>query len=156
MKKYNYSKKKFITGISIIILILLSASAYLICIMNSYYTRFGISGMILCFGIYIVLSLLRDYHTPIKIYADYFTISVYGKIYPIYFNNVLSIKHFGVSGLPFADSLIITQKNGKKIGIDFVFEDYLELWTIIIERSTQSNSHIIIKDSVKKRMKKLR
>ena len=58
MKSYNYNKTKFIIGIILIGAILLCSAIILIFTTSSYYTRFGMSGMVVFFGIYIITSAL--------------------------------------------------------------------------------------------------
>lgn len=154
MKSYNYSKTKFIIGITLIGIILLCSAMVLVFTTSSYYTRFGMSGMIICFGVYIIVSMIRDYKTPTMVNDSYFLISFYGKKHQIYYKDIVSIKHIGINGLAFCDALVIECSNGQKIGVDFVFEKYLELWDLIIDNAQKNNPNVEIHDSIRKRMKK--
>lgn len=153
MKSYNYNKTKFIFGIIIICTILLCAALILMFTTSSYYTRFGMSGMIICFGIYIVVSMICDYKFPAQANDNYILISSYGNKHEIYYKDIISIKHVGIRNLAFCDALVIECTDGKKIGVDFVFDNYLELWNSIIDNALKINPNIEIHDSIKKRMK---
>lgn len=152
MKSYNYNKTKFIIGIILISNILLCSAIILIFTTSSYYTRFGMSGMIICFGIYIITSMVHDYKFSTRVNDSFILISSYGNKHEIYYKDIISIKHIGIRHIVFCDSLVIECNNGQKIGVDFVFDNYLELWNLIIDNAQKNNPKIEIHDSIRKRM----
>lgn len=154
MKKYNYNKTKFIVGIILIGVILLCSALILMFTTSSYYTRFGMSGMIFCFGIYIITSMANDYKFSTEVNDSYVLISSYGNKHKIHYKDIISIKHMGIRHIAFCDALVIECSNGQKIGVDFVFENYLELWDLIIENAQKNNPNVEIHDSIRKRIKK--
>ncbi|MEG2081280.1 MAG: hypothetical protein RRZ68_06950, partial [Oscillospiraceae bacterium] len=77
-----------------------------------------------------------------------------GTKYETTFNSIISIDYNGIPHSIIADCLILTFNSCGKITIDSSYEDYFELWSLLIEYSEQENSRVIIRDAVKKRMKK--
>ena len=152
MKSYKYNKTKFIVGIILIGTILLCSAIILIFTTSSYYTRFGMSGMIFCFGIYIITSMVNDYKFSTEVNDSYVLISSYGNKHKIHYKDIVTIKHIGIRHIAFCDSLVIECSNGKKVGVDFVFDNYLELWSLIINNSQKTNPNVKIHNSIKKRM----
>ena len=152
MKSYKYNKTKFIVGIILIGTILLCSAIILIFTTSSYYTRFGMSGMIFCFGIYIITSMVNDYKFSTEVNDSYVLISSYGNKHKIHYKDFVTIKHIGIRHIAFCDSLVIECSNGKKLGVDFVFDNYLELWSLIINNSQKTNPNVKIHNSIKKRM----
>ncbi|MBR5321462.1 MAG: hypothetical protein IKU41_06445 [Clostridia bacterium] len=152
MRTYKYNKTRFVIGIMLIGLICLCSAIILIFTTSSYYTRFGMSGMIVCFGIYIITSMIHDYKSSTKVNDISILISSYGKKYEISYKEIISIKYLGIRHIAFCDALVIECSNGQKIGVDFVFENYFELWNLIIENAQKNNPNVKIHDSIKKRM----
>ena len=154
MKSYNYSKKRLIFNIITCILMFGSVSWYLICDMNSYFTRFGMTGFIISFGFYIIHLMIKDYKCPLTLGEDYIELSTYGVRRKINYSQIATIKHTGLSHFIFWDSLGIICKDGTGIGIESTYENYLELWASIIENAQKINPNIEIHDSIRKRIKK--
>ena len=98
--------------------------------------------------------MANDYKFSTEVNDSYVLISSYGHKHKIHYKDIISIKHMGIRHIAFCDALVIECSNGQKIGVDFVFENYLELWDLIIENAQKNNPNVEIHDSIRKRMKK--
>ena len=152
MKTYTYSKKRLIINVITCVLMFGFASWYLIYDMNSYFTRFGMTGFLISFGFYVIYLMIKDYKCPLILGENFIELSTYGVRHKINYSQIVTIKHAGLSRFIFWDSLGIICKDGKGIGIESVYENYLELWDSIIENAQKNNPNIEIHDSIRKRM----
>ena len=152
MKIYNYSKKRLTFDIIAYVLIITISSLYFKHNMNSDFAHYCVISLV-SFGIYITLVMIKDYEFPLVLNVNYIELSVYGRYHKIDYNLIASIRHSGFSHYIFWDRLIIVCKDGKKICVESVYENYLELWNSIIEYAQKTNPNIEIHDSIKKRMK---
>ena len=128
------------------------ASGYLIYDMNSYFTRFGMTGFLVLFGIYIIRLMIKDYKCPLTLGENYIELSTYGVRHKINYSQFSTIKHMGVRQFIFWDSLTIVCKDGQKIGVESAYENYFELWSSIIDNAQKNNPNVEIHNSIKKRM----
>ena len=127
-------------------------SGYLIYEMNSYFTRCGMTGFLIYFGFYVIHLMIKDYKCPLTLDENYIEISTYGTRHKINYCQISTIKHMGISHFIVWDSLAIVCKDGQKIGVESAYENYLELWNLIIENAQKNNPNVEIHDSIKKRM----
>ena len=152
MKTYNYSKKRLVFNIIVCVLMFGLASGYLIYDMNSYFTRFGMTGFLVLFGIYMIRLMIKDYKCPLTLGENYIELSTYGVRHKINYSQFLTIKHMGIRQFIFWDSLTIVCKDGQKIGVESAYENYFELWSSIIDNAQKNNPNVEIHNSIKKRM----
>lgn len=156
MKTYTYSKKRLIINVITCVLMFGFASWYLIYDMNSYFTRFGMTGFLISFGFYVIYLMIKDYKCPLTLDENYIELSTYGVRHKINYSQIATIKHMGHSRFIFWDSLTIICKDGQKIGVESAYKNYFELWNSIIDNAQKVNPNIEIHDSIRKRMKKLK
>lgn len=154
MKSYNYSKKRLIFNIIACVLMFGIVAWYLICDMNSYFTRFGMTGFLISFGFYVIHLMIKDYKCPLTLDENCIELSTYGVRHKINYNQIVTIKHAGLPHFIFWDSLVIVCKDGQRIGVESAYENYLDIWDLIIENAQKNNPNVEIHDSIRKRMKK--
>lgn len=152
MKKYTYRKNRLIVNIITCVLMFGIASWYLIYYMNSYFTRFGMTGFLILFGFYVLDLMIKDYKYPLILGKNCIELSTYGVKRKINYSQIATIKHMGFSHFIFWDSLTIICKDGQKIGVESVYENYFELWNSIIDNAKKINPKVEIHDSIRKRM----
>lgn len=149
---YTYSKKRLILNIVTYVLMIGIVSLYLIYDMNSYFTRFGMTGFLILFGFYVIQLMVKDYKYPLKLSEKCIELSTHGVRHRINYSQIATIKHTGLSHFVFWDSLTIICKDGQKIGIESAYEDYFELWNSIINNAQKINPNIEIHESIRKRI----
>ncbi len=152
MKTYNYGKKRLVFNIIVCVLMFGLASGYLIYDMNSYFTRFGMTGFLVLFGIYVIRLMIKDYKCPLTLGENYIELSTYGVRHKINYSQISTIKHMGLSHFIFWDSLTIVCENGQRIGVESAYENYFEIWNLIIDNAQKSNPNLEVHDSIIKRM----
>ena len=67
--KFLHMFKYFL--ISLCVLMFGFASWYLIYDMNSYFTRFGMTGFLISFGFYVIYLMIKDYKCPLTLDENY-------------------------------------------------------------------------------------
>lgn len=101
----------------------------------------------------IIEGIYQDYKFPAKANDSYFLISFRGKIYEIYYKDIVSIRRYThVRHLSGADGLLIKCSNGMKVGIDVAYDNYLEFWSLVIDNAQKENPNVEIHKNVKKRI----
>lgn len=154
MIEFKHIKMPIIINIAIILPVVIVASVYLALTTHSYFVKYGMSGMIISIGVYTIWFLIKDYKSNLSIDNNKLIVTSQGTKYETTFNSIISIDYNGIPHSIIADCLILTFNSYGKITIDSSYEDYFELWSLLIEYSEQENSRVIIRDAVKKRMKK--
>lgn len=154
MIEFKHIKMPIIINIVLILPVVIVASVYLVLTTHSYFIKFGMSGLICSIGAYTIWFLIKDYLSTLSINNQNLIVTSQGIKYEVTFNSVVSIDYNGIAHSIIADCLILNCESHGKILIDCSYENYFDLWSQIIAYSEQANSRVVIRDSVRKRMKK--
>ena len=91
-----------------------------------------------------IVNIYNEYKSPAKLNNKRFELRKMDKSYKVEWRYIAEIIYVDKKTKKFYDYILLFDRSGKKITVDFFFENYEELWREIVERSKEANKDVRI------------